>query len=1170
VKHVSGTTQFQLSCSKVFMRHKHQLLPMAVLFCMPFIVWGQRDLSTLTGTVTDPSGAVVPGAKITITEVATGLAYGVTANADGVYVRPALKPGIYRVEVEAPGFKKARQDDVLLTAGDRIGVNMTLQVGDASEEVAVSAAAPLLETESTTIGTDISTRSVVDLPLGGQRRINFLVRLSVGVLTGEASAYDTVGGSFTASGVHSTGQNNFLLNGMDNNANNIDYLGGASYVIQVPPEAVGEMRIMTNGYNAEYGRGSGGVVDVTLKSGTNSLNGALYEFLQNEDLNASRWEANKAGYPKGQWRQNQFGAALGGPIIKNRTFWFADYSGLRYRSDVIGGGISQGGGSPPSVFTVPTPAMTQGNFSAEPRIIYDPLSTAPNPNGAGFVRNPFPGNIIPQSEMDPAALKILSFMPAPDTNLGAAVPGNNFTGPALTTEQLDQGDVRIDHKITDKDNLFGSLSWGNSFINAHPFVTQAYGGYLVVGRTQPELRRLGMFSYTHIWSPTILTETRASYNRLVVRQTPSDSQFDENKIFGIGGFDGFTTQAGGGLPSLSIQGYSTIGGGTFLPTLEYSNVWDYSQNLIVNHAKHAFKFGAEYRVVRLPMYQPNLLHGSMSFTQNGTNNPQSPGPTGDGVASFLLGYSSAFGLSTNNWTEQQHQAWAFYGEDDWKVTPKLTFNLGLRYELFSPWADGANHQADLILGSNSQWTYEIAPGKDQNLPLSADAAAYFAAAGVKITIAKSDYLIPWDKFDFGPRFGFAYQIQPKTVIRGGYGIFYGGEEIRGGFLPIDENPPFNEDISYTGPTYVTGGVAPTAPYVTRLSNGIPLDPGSLVIPQSITVHGEAANLLNPMVQKWNFAIQREFPFNTALEVSYLGNHQSHLWTVWDPNAAPNSPNVLISSTILNNLRPNPALASAANYLDSFAFGNYDALGVKVDKRYSKGLQYTIAYTWGHALGSTSPWVIGLGGQASSDPRDMSQVYASAAWDYRQNFVASATYELPFGKGQKFGNQWNPVLERILGSWQMNGILTLHTGTPFTLSSLSGVGYLGYSRDTSYIYPTVLPGQNPNAAPPGGRTPAEWFNTSNIVATAPYTQGNLRNGSNVGPSFHNLDFSLFKEVRLTERFTATIRGEVFNIFNTPQFSVQTIGSSQGSGNFGQISNTVAQSERRMQLGMKLRF
>jgi hypothetical protein len=477
----------------------------------------------------------------------------------------------------------------------------------------------------------------------------------------------------------------------------------------------------------------------------------------------------------------------------------------------------------------------------------------------------------------------------------------------------------------------------------------------------------------------------------------------------------------------------------------------------------------------------------------------------------------------------------------------------------------------LILQNNGQWEYDIAPGKNQNLPLSPSAAAYLSAAGVQVKVGQSSkYLIPWDKFDIGPRTGFAYQIQAKTVIRGGYGIFYGGEENRGGFLPLDENPPFNQDMVYTGPTFTTGGLAPTSPYVNRLSAGFPTNIYDLVIPQSLSIHGEASDLLNPMVQKWNLAVQRELPFNNALEISYLGNHQSHLWTVWDPNAAPNSPNVLISSTTLNNLRPNAALGSAANYLDSFAFGNYDALGVKVEKRYSKGLQYTVTYTWGHTLASTSPWVIALGGQASPDPRNMSLVYSNASWDIRHNFVASANYELPIGKGRTVGNNWNPVVQRILGNWQVNGILTLHTGTPFTLASLAGVGYLGYQRDGSYIYPSVLPGKDPNAAPPGGRTPAQWFDTSNIVPTAPYTEGNIGNTTNYGPGAKNLDFSLFKDIPFTERYKLTIRAEVFNIFNTPQFSVQTIGLTQGQGNFGQISNTVAQSERRMQIGMRFSF
>jgi hypothetical protein len=1125
--------------------------------CNP--AWAQRDLATVTGTVTDPSGAVVSGAQVTITDVSTGLSYTVAADAAGVFVRPALKPGTYNLEVRAQGFKTSLQRDVLLNAGERTGVNLRLEVGEATQSVEVSASAPLLETEDATVGGGLNARATADLPLGGQRKIAYLARIGVGVVVDENGQAGAQGGGFSAAGVASMGMNNFLLNGVDNNINNIDYQGNAASNVSLPPDAVGEIRILTNGYNAEYGRGGGGVMEVTMKSGTNQLHGVGYEFLQNEALNANTWDANKSGTPKGEWRQNQFGVAGGGPIIKNRTFWFANYEGLRFNSS---GSAVPGYFGASSLFTVPTQAMVQGNFSAEGRNIYDPLSTLPNGNG-GFTRSPFPGNIIPVSEMDPVALKIAQLLPAPNQNLGAAVPGGNYFAAATATQQNDQGNLRIDHKISDKDSLFGSLSWSNgSLFNPPATGFTAASGSLAPGYNQSQLSRLAMLSYTRIWTPAILSETRVAYNRSVQIRQDSALNFDSYTYFGIPGYNPFTTMGGGGLPSLGIDGYSTFGGPTFTPSVEYSVVWDFLQNVAINRGTHAWKFGAEFRPVRLPTFQPDYSHNYMEFTRNLTNNPDPAlaGSTGDGFATFLLGYPNNFALSTNNVTNQQHFAWSFFAQDDWKVTSKLTLNLGLRYELFSPFFDN-NGQANIIPGPNGSWIYQISPSKTGNVPLSSAVATFLANAGIPVQQGVSKYMVPWDKLDLGPRIGLAYQIQSKTVIRAGYGIFYSGEQNRGGFTPLDENPPFNEDIVYSGPTYTLN------PYVSRLSNGFPSNIYNLSIPGSLSIHGLAPDFDNPRVAKWNVAVQRELPFNSALEVSYIGNYMSHLSVVWDPNMPPDSPNVNVSVPF-NSIRPNPALGGMRNYLSSFGFGNYNAMGVKYEKRYSAGLQFVGAYTYGHVLSDapTGPWA--LGNQTSPSARDWSAAYSNAAWDIRHNFVLDAIYELPFGKGKMFGSNWNPVLGAVLGNWQVNGILTLHTGHYFTLNTLNGTGYLGYAYGASYIHPSVMPGTSSNAAPPGGSTPNEWFNTSNILTPAPYTQGNIGNNTNEMPGVENLDLGLFKEFVFTERFKLTFRAELFNVTNTPDFA--SIGSTQGTGSFGQLLTTVAGSNRRGQLGLRLVF
>src|SRR5689334_15780568 len=432
---------------------------LAAIFFALSCAFAQRDLGTITGTVIDAQGAAIPDAKITITEDATGLTYDVITSSTGEYARPALKPGTYTVTAEAKGFRRVVQKNVIVTGGDRVGVTLSLPVGDVSQSVEVQATAPLLQTETTRLGATINSSEMSQMPLGGQRIFTYLARLSPGVLPAEPGARDAVGGGFSANGVRSNGQNNFLLNGVDNNVNVIDFLNQTSYVVGPSVEAIGEIRVMTNGYNAEYGRGAGGVVNVTLKSGTNSIHGSLFEYFQNAAMNANRWENNRNGQQKGAYGQNQYGGAVGGPLIKNRTFWFGDYQGTRLNS--TGGAVQNLGTS--GYFTIPTPEMVNGDFSrlltgnGNEGQIYDPATTRTE-NGV-LVRTPFPGNIIPQNRLDPAARKIMALFPAPNVAFPArGLPQNDYFVTTKGRQTVDQVDVRIDHHISDKDSLFGSIS----------------------------------------------------------------------------------------------------------------------------------------------------------------------------------------------------------------------------------------------------------------------------------------------------------------------------------------------------------------------------------------------------------------------------------------------------------------------------------------------------------------------------------------------------------------------------------------------------------------------------------------------------------------------------------------------------------------------------------------
>jgi hypothetical protein len=1172
------------------MRQVAVLRALAVFILAAFCAFAQRDLGTITGTITDPQGAGVPSARVTITEDATGLSYSVQTSEVGEFVRPLLKAGTYTITVEVQGFRKAQQKGVIVTPGDRIGVNIALQVGQIDQTVEVQASAPLLQTESTVQGANINTSEVSELPLGGQRVFTYLARISPGVLPAESGARDALGGGFSANGVRSTGENNFLLNGVDNNVNVIDFINQTSFVIGPSVEAIGEMQILTSGYNAEYGRAAGGVVNVNLKSGTNQLHGVLFEFLQNTDLDANRWENNFAGVERPPVKQNQFGGAAGGPIIKNKLFIFGDYQGTRI---ITSGGVVQNLGYG-QFETIPTQAMIQGNFGGllgksigsapgGPNIlqneIFDPNST--NCVSGVCTRTPFPNNVIPASMMDPAAMKIAALYP--NTNQPYAngnFPQNDYYALTAGTLNTDQGDGRVDYRIDDKNSLFGSISWSNTSKGSVPPFQGALDGANFYGTSEQDLGRNAQLGYTRIWSPTILSETRIGFSRLVTARTQANADTDEFKAIGIGGYDP-TTALNGGLPQIGLGRYSQVGANDWLPTKEYSNVWDFIQNVSINKGAHAMKFGAEFRPIQFPFFQVPFPHGEMNFARTETaypSNATSTGQngtfatdTGDEMASFLLGAIDNGQISTTNFISSTRKAYAFYGQDDWKVTPKLTLQLGVRYELWSPIGEQFGRQSNFDYNT---LTLQIPSGPNQNAPLppnfnqpyTFDGTTYPALfPNVQVSRGQvSQYLIPWDKLDIGPRIGFAWNLMDKTVIRAAYGIFYGGEEQQGGNPNRGESAPFNESPQLDRPPGVssfepdpffangaaTGGI----------SIGYPLTVFTTTPASSLQFREVANDFRNPMVQKWNFAVQRELPGQMALEVGYQGNHSSHQLLQPDFNTCPNyattDPNINC-----NTLRPYPDIGSISGTA-SFGYGNYEALTAKLEKRLSRGLQFITSYTYGHALADSGTTLSGSNGLYTKDPANFATSYSSASWDIRHNFTTGFTYQIPFGRGMTYGSNMNRVADILVGGWQTNGILTLHTGQPYTLRANGCQGIFGGCS------PDTIAGTNPNAAPAGGRTPGEWFNTANIIAPGPLSEGTLGLQTNYAPPTRNLDFSIFKDFRFTERFIMQFRAESFNLANTPQFSVPD--NTLGDANFGKVTSTNAGSERHIQFALRLQF
>ncbi len=654
---------------------------------------------------------------------------------------------------------------------------------------------------------------------------------------------------------------------------------------------------------------------------------------------------------------------------------------------------------------------------------------------------------MPTSAMDPAAMKLAALYPAPNTSSSnCSVPGAGcyytVTPGTLVT---DQGDGRVDYHYNDANSIFGTISWSNTAkTSVVPFAGALDGGNFN-GNGETDLGRNGMISWAHIFSPTIVNEARVGFSRLVTSRAQANASTDEYKAIGIGGYDP-TTNLNGGLPQIGLGHYSEIGSEDWLPTKEYNNEWDLIENLTINKGNHSFKMGAEFRELHFPFFQVPYPHGEMNFSRTETGIDTTAGAgianTGDEFASFLLGAIDNGQISTTNFISSTKQGYAGYFQDNWKVTPKLTLNLGVRYELFSPIGEQFGRQSSFDL---QNLTLYIPKGPNQNAPLTPNFNAPATINGVTfpalfttpITVSRgqvSPYLIPWDKTDIGPRLGFAYNIRPKTVIRGFYGIFYGGEENQGGNPNRGESAPFNESPQLNRPAGVsafqpdpffaggaaTGGIS--TGYPTNIFTGFPVS--------SLQFRSIATDFRNPEVQEWNLAVQQELPGQMALEVGYEGNHQSHQLLQPDPNACP-TVYTANSSISCNSLRLYPDIGGISGTA-SFGFGNYDAMTVSLQKRMTSGLQFQAAYTYGHALANSGTTLSGSGGLYNQYPTNISADYTTASWDIRHNFVSSFNYEIPFGRGKQYGANLNKVVQSALGNWQFNGILSLRTGQPITL------------------------------------------------------------------------------------------------------------------------------------------
>jgi len=1091
----------------------------------------QTTSGAIVGTVTDPSGAVIGGASITVTNVETGISVKATTDSSGEYVVTPLSVGRYSVTVEATGFKRSIRTDITLNVQDRLRVDAKLEVGAVTDTVEVAAAAPMLETDTSYLGEVVDSQRIVDLPLNG-RFFTRLAVLTAGTTPTVHGARDENTGGFSSNGVRPY-QNNFLLDGVDNNSLSEDLVSQQSFVIGPPPDAIAEFKVQTNSMSAEFGRSGGAVLNVTIKSGTNALHGTAYEFLRNSTLDAKNFFDSPTN-PIPPFKQNQFGFSVGAPVLipklfngKNRTFFFFDYQGTRIRTGQT------------FLATVPPDSWRTGNFSGYNQI-FDPATTVTDANG-NTTRQPFSGNQIPLSRFNPIAAKLLSMFPEPNVAglTSAFGVSNNYLSNPVEPNDTNQFDLRIDHRISESDSIFGRFSYSNNIDNPPgPIPPPLDAASFSSGNFLNRPRNL-VITETHIFSPRIVNELRLGYSRNRSERLQFDANENLSAQLGIPGVP-FSTN-NGGLPQFGVSGLNNFGSSEYQPTVETQEVYHIIDSVSIIRGRHTLKIGAELKPrVNFSILQPPVPRGYFGFSGTFTNDPNNVSNTGLGSADFLLGIVQQAQISSfiNDMFQQPGQF--YYVQDDFKVNKKLTLNLGLRYEFVVHAMEKYNAEANFNIATN---TLDIAGGRQDALPPN-----WYPQIAVNRNAPRS--LVPNQKHDFGPRVGFAYNMFKNTVIRGGYGIFYSSYEAGPLSIPNPgNNPPFFEQANYNS----VSAIQPNA-IVNNLSQGFPLD--ALSNPSLPSVFALDPRFSNPYVQHWQLSVQQELGWNTVWEVAYAGSKGTRLYEFRQANpVTPTSdPNANYA-----NLRPRPYLGDFSLWC-SCNSSTYHSLQTKIEKRFSNDLSFLTAFTYGKSIDEVSTASLGFhGGGYARNWNHPEWEKGPSDFDQKFRFVNSVTYILPIGKGKRLLGGLNGVGNALLGGWELQGIQSATSGVPLTINA--SIGESNTNGDSE---------ERPNRVAgvplyPSSQDASLWFNPAAFTATAFGTLGNAGRNIIYSAPQVSIDSSLFKDFAIRERIKVQFRSEFFNMLNHPNFRANSLNTSfdaPGAGAF-----TAAQPARQIQFALK---
>lgn len=1038
----------------------------------------QVDRATLSGVVRDPTSAVIPKARITVTSLATDAASRTTTTAEGTYLIVNLMPGEYLVQAEADGFQRFEQT-VMLELGARSRLDLSLTVGAIGETVKVEGVTPLLSTESAVVGTVVDRNEVAKLPLA-IRNWDDLLALVPGVQSDRYTeqAGGTSSGRTGGVSVHGNRslQNNFLLDGVANNSFSTNVQELTTQLSRPSVDAIDEFKVVTSPYAAEYGWSPGAAIIVNTKAGTNQFRGTVYDFFRNDSLDANNFFAERAGQAKPTNRQNQFGGNLGGPLVRNRAFFFGDFEATRIEQGVLRTG------------TVMTADQRRGVFTSA---IRDPLTG-----------QPFPGNVIPADRIDPVAASIAALLPLPN-----AAGSNNFLRQPNVEDESERYLARVDIPLGN-DHVFGRYFYSDRFRYVPGFVGGIVDGTSTSAWGRNYLSSHGLVAgWTKVIGNALVNEARFSYARGTNDGTQDPFGEDGNAQIGFTGVPDNPTVVGG-IVGVDIAGHLRLGSPNFMPKFQHTEQFQYLNTLTWLRGRHQWKFGADLMLpMRNEYFDVAPTRGNLTFNGQFTTNA---------YADFLLGYAQRAQLTNVFVVEQALWSTSFFVQDDWKVSDAFTVNLGLRYDFMTPATESQNRMANFDPDT---------------------AALVFASDGS----LEDRALVRPDTNNFAPRVGAIYKLNDKTIVRGGYGMFFNQFDRIGSEDQLALNPPDlrNIDVQAAG-----GSLVP----VLRMRDGFPpnfLDPANLVLSR-LTIRAADVNSPRTRVQQFGGGIERQIGDVFVASADVIGSVTSNLAVLRNFNQP------LPGTLDANGPVPYPAFGHI-QWREMTAEASYRGVDLSFEKRFRDGYGYRASYTIGSARDQAPEHLAASSGRPQNG-RDLESWEAPSDFDIRHRLVANFIAELPFGRGKPMLQ--DGIASQILGGWLVSGILSARTGRAFTATQ--GTNNVGAGA-------TGLP--DLTGDPAGAETVDQWFNPAAFTRVASGTFGNAGRNILRGPGWLSYDMSVQRRIDITERVNATLRWDIFNVFNRANFGLPEGNITAATAG---VISTLAGDPRVMQLSVRVAF